>query len=66
VKRPAVEIERLYMPAETAAMFHVHPATLDRWVRAGRIPAAAVVRTLGGHRRYRATYIDQLVNRSTP
>ena len=60
-------IERLYTPKETAAMFHVHTGTLDRWARTGRIPAAAVIRTIGGHRRYRATYIDALINgRTTP
>jgi excisionase family DNA binding protein len=63
VNRP--EIERLYTPKETAAMFRVHTGTLERWARGGRIPASAIVRTIGGHRRYRATYIDALTNGST-
>jgi predicted site-specific integrase-resolvase len=65
VKRPPVEIERLYTPKETAAKFGIVTGTLDRWARTGRIPASQVVRTLGGQRRYRAAYIDALTNGST-
>ena len=65
MKRPTVVIERLYTPKETAAILRVHTGTLDRWARTGRIPASAIVRTLGGQRRYRAAYIDALTNGST-
>ena len=43
--------EQLMTPAEVAAIFRVSPKTVTRWSREGRIPA---VRTLGGHRRFRA------------
>ena len=44
--------DRLMTPAEVAALFRVSPKTVTRWSRAGRLPA---VRTLGGHRRFRAS-----------
>jgi excisionase family DNA binding protein len=42
----------LLTPAEVAAMFRVNPKTVTRWARAGKITA---IRTLGGHRRFRAS-----------
>jgi excisionase family DNA binding protein len=44
----------LLTPSEVAAMFRVNPKTVTRWARAGKISA---VRTLGGHRRFRASEI---------
>jgi excisionase family DNA binding protein len=44
----------LLTPAEVAEMFRVNPKTVTRWARAGKITA---VRTLGGHRRFRADEI---------
>ena len=44
----------LLTPAEVAAMFRVNPKTVTRWARAGQL---SVVRTLGGHRRFRASEI---------
>jgi excisionase family DNA binding protein len=44
----------LLTPSEVAVMFRVNPKTVTRWARAGRISA---VRTLGGHRRFRASEI---------
>ena len=41
----------LLTPAEVAAMFRVDPKTVTRWAQAGKLTA---VRTLGGHRRFRA------------
>jgi excisionase family DNA binding protein len=35
-------------------MFRVNPKTVTRWARAGRINA---IRTLGGHRRFRAAEV---------
>lgn len=49
---------RLYTPAEVAVLFRVDPKTVTRWARKGRIPS---IRTLGGHRRYRADHIDALL-----
>ena len=48
----------LLTPAEVAAMFRVNPKTVTRWARAGRISA---VRTLGGHRRFRAAEIRRFL-----
>ncbi len=44
----------LLTPAEVAAMFRVNPKTVTRWARAGKLNA---IRTLGGHRRFRAAEI---------
>jgi len=44
----------LLTPAEVAAMFRVNPKTVARWAQAGKISS---VRTLGGHRRFRASDI---------
>jgi excisionase family DNA binding protein len=44
----------LLTPSEVADMFRVNPKTVSRWARAGKISA---VRTLGGHRRFRASDI---------
>ncbi len=46
--------DALLTPAEVAALFGVNPKTVTRWARAGKISAT---RTLGGHRRYRASEI---------
>ena len=62
MKRPPFEAERLYTPAEVADIFRVHTRTVDRWVATGRIDPAAIVRTPGGTRRYRAAAIDRLAN----
>ena len=53
--------ERLLTPAEVAGLFRVDPKTVTRWARAGKISA---IRTLGGHRRFRAIeimrYLEQV------
>jgi excisionase family DNA binding protein len=48
------QTDSLLTPAEVAALFRVNPKTVTRWARAGKITA---IRTLGGHRRFRATEI---------
>jgi excisionase family DNA binding protein len=48
----------LLTPGEVATMFRVNPKTVTRWARAGKISA---VRTLGGHRRFRASEIRQFI-----
>ena len=50
--------EELLTPAEVAAMFRVNPKTVTRWARAGKISA---IRTLGGHRRFRASEIQKFL-----
>ena len=48
--------DELLTPAEVAQMFRVNPKTVTRWARAGKITA---IRTLGGHRRFRASEIRE-------
>jgi excisionase family DNA binding protein len=50
--------EVLLTPAEVAKIFRVDPKTVTRWAKAGKITA---IRTLGGHRRYRQSEIQALV-----
>jgi len=52
------EPEQLLTPSEVAAMFRVNPKTVTRWARAGKISA---IRTLGGHRRFRASEIRKFL-----
>lgn len=52
------EPEVLLTPAEVAAMFRVNPKTVTRWARAGKISA---IRTLGGHRRFRASEVRRFL-----
>ncbi|MGI8493490.1 MAG: BldC family transcriptional regulator [Acidimicrobiales bacterium] len=51
----------LLTPAEVAALFRVDPKTVTRWARAGKIGA---VRTLGGHRRFRASEIRRRLDQT--
>jgi excisionase family DNA binding protein len=57
-KNPASEPEQLLTPSEVAAMFRVNPKTVTRWARAGKISA---IRTLGGHRRFKASEIRKFL-----
>lgn len=52
--------DALLTPAEVAAMFRVSPKTVTRWARAGKLTA---MRTLGGHRRFRASEVRSLLGR---
>ncbi len=49
---------RLYTPAEVASLFRVDPKTVARWAKAGKLNS---IRTIGGHRRFRADDIDALL-----
>jgi excisionase family DNA binding protein len=51
--------EVLLTPAEVASLFRVDPKTVTRWAKAGKLTA---VRTLGGHRRYRQSEVQSLLN----
>jgi excisionase family DNA binding protein len=53
-----IESEELLTPSEVASMFRVDPKTVTRWARAGRI---SCIKTLGGHRRFKASEIRRLV-----
>ena len=52
--------DTLLTPAEVAALFRVSPKTVTRWARAGKLTA---MRTLGGHRRFRASEVRELLSR---
>lgn len=49
---------RWLLTAEAAAILKVHPHTVARWAREGKINTQ---RTLGGHRRYQESEIRALI-----
>jgi excisionase family DNA binding protein len=53
--------EALLTPSEVAALFRVNPKTVTRWARSGKLTA---IRTLGGHRRFRASEIRQFLEQT--
>ncbi len=53
---------RLLTPAQVAAALEVDPKTVTRWAKAGKVPAAMIVTTPGGHRRYKAEWLDSILN----
>ena len=54
--------DELLTPSEVAKLFRVDPKTVTRWAKAGKLSS---IRTLGGHRRYSAREIQQLLERQT-
>jgi excisionase family DNA binding protein len=48
----------LLTPGQVAELFNVNPKTVTRWARAGKITA---IRTLGGHRRFKAEEIHSFL-----
>lgn len=57
------EPEALLTPSEVAALFRVDPKTVTRWAKAGKLSS---IRTLGGHRRYRASEVTALLSEVSP
>ena len=57
-KVPAGMGERLLRTSDVAVLFQVSERTVSEWARRGRVPS---VRTPGGHRRYPAEQIRQLL-----
>ncbi|MFM1825417.1 MAG: hypothetical protein RLZZ37_52 [Actinomycetota bacterium] len=56
-------IEHLLLsPGQVAEMFSVDPKTVTRWAKAGKLTA---VKTLGGHRRYHADEVRELLKKVT-
>lgn len=51
--------DELLTPGEVARLFGVDPKTITRWANAGKLSA---IRTLGGHRRYRASEVYDLLD----
>lgn len=58
---PDPMFDTLYTPAEVAAMFGCNPKTITRWSRDGKLKC---IRTLGGHRRFRASDIRDAMNKA--
>ena len=52
------ESRELLTPSEVATLFRVNPKTVTRWARAGHI---SCIKTLGGHRRFKASEIKKLL-----
>lgn len=52
-------VDILLRPGEVAALFSVDPKTVSTWGDSGKL---TVVKTLGGHRRYRKTEVLALRN----
>ncbi|MFO8076378.1 MAG: BldC family transcriptional regulator [Actinomycetota bacterium] len=50
--------DELLTPSEVAKLFRVDPKTVTRWAKAGKLSS---IRTLGGHRRYRAAEVHALL-----
>ena len=57
-KMKAQNDDALLTPAEVAALFRVDPKTVTRWAKAGKLSS---IRTLGGHRRYRAEEVKKFL-----
>lgn len=55
--------EHLLTPSEVAALFRVDPKTVTRWAKAGKLTS---IRTLGGHRRYKASEVTALLDMQAP
>ena len=51
----------LLSPGEVAELFRVDPKTITRWAKAGKLTA---VKTLGGHRRYYAHEVHELLKKN--
>lgn len=49
-------------PGEVADLFKVDPKTVTRWANSGKVPA---IRTLGGHRRFLASKVRELLAANT-
>ena len=61
LKINGVEYDELLTPAEVAQALRVNAATVTRWHKQNLWPAGAVVKTLGGHRRYSAAVVAQML-----
>lgn len=56
-----MENDDLLRPGEVATMLGVSTKTLIRWSDDGKIP---YIRTLGGHRRFRRSVVEAVLNGS--
>lgn len=53
--------KRMLKPGEVAKLFRVDPKTVSRWSEMGKLRC---IKTLGGHRRYLAIEVEQLLAES--
>ena len=53
------DAEVLLTPREVAELFGVDPKTVTRWAKAGKLTS---ILTLGGHRRFRKSEVEDLRN----
>lgn len=51
--------DSLLTPSEVAKRFKVDPKTVTRWAKAGKLNS---FRTLGGHRRFKASDVEAIIN----
>jgi excisionase family DNA binding protein len=58
-----IAAERMLTPSEVAQLFGVDTKTVVRWADAGKLSA---IRTLGGHRRFKAEEVTRLLSGSVP
>jgi excisionase family DNA binding protein len=58
-QRKGSEAPGFLRPAEVADLLSVSPKTVARWAKEGKLP---FLKTLGGHRRYPAAAIQELVD----
>jgi excisionase family DNA binding protein len=58
-QRKGSEAPGFLRPAEVAELLSVSPKTVSRWAKEGKLP---FLKTLGGHRRYPAAAIQELVD----
>jgi excisionase family DNA binding protein len=57
-RNPGTEAPSYLRAAEVADILSVSPKTVSRWAKEGKLP---FMKTLGGHRRYPAAKIRELV-----
>ncbi len=61
-KPPPDEADELLMPSQVVRRFRVDPKTVAGWSQAGKLNP---VKTLGGHRRFRASEIQRCLQEDT-
>ncbi len=54
------DAEALLTPGEVATLFGVDPTTVSNWAKSGKLQS---LRTLGGHRRFRAADVQTVLDR---
>jgi len=54
--------EELMTPSEVGRVFRVDPKTVTRWANEGKLTP---IRTLGGHRRYKQSEVQELLRRGS-